>query len=237
MRKSITDNNNIQSQLTDYIEEFDKNKGIELGLSLCDVDRSVVNFKITNKSSLKIGKKLLKSIYFSDPEIDSALSYQYACLFYDNDYYSVIDMKNTALQLNNWKALNNVAYSLFKVNLIDEALKTQHSCVKSSCNNILAYYNYLIYDLIINKRKNKYTEKIESVLSFLISEEISDYESALILAAFFDNKEFVINNIDTLFRFYKLKNEVINILNKYTQNDKIPTLNQIIKYIEPKTAF
>lgn len=101
----------------------------------------------------------------------------------------------TAKELKSGPVLNNIALSKYYLNKIDEALQVQKDALKlkfdDNRNNQIAKYNFLLYSLFCSTEKMKNINCANDILHMLISEDVFEYESAMALAAYANQKDFI----------------------------------------------
>lgn len=221
------------------IENFDYKSICDLGTDLCDIDDLGVIIKLDSFECEKLGKNLLISSYYSHPDTCNAFALQIACLERDSDYQTVVNMTDTALLLNNSMIINNIAYANFKLKRFKEAFELQEKAIQmktSDSNDINIFsYNFMLYDLFFNGLNTQC--ELKNNLSMLISNDLFDYESAIVLAIFFDDCEFVKNHLDYFKKTFIYGENVEKIINDYISSRKKPHINEIASILQPITCY
>ena len=78
--------------------------------------------------------------------------------------------------------------------------------MNNSNDNIIFSYNLMLYDLFVNGYSSHH--QIQGFLNALINDDLFDYESAIVLAIFFDDYEFVEKHLDSFNKTF-LKEDII----------------------------
>ena len=230
-------NNLINIIVKNLIYNFNYESICDFGTCLCDDSDSDVIIKLNKEDCEILGKKMLAYSYYNNPDIKNALAFQFVCLERGNDFQTVQEMLNTAVLLNNCIVLNNIAYSQFKLGMLSESFKLQKSAIKISNGNYknILNYNLMIYDLYLNKNiENKYDWK--KYREMLISDDIYDYESAMILSIIFDDFNFVKDTKNFFEKTFSCEDTVKSIINQYLDKRLVP-FEQTLKILQPKTFY
>ena len=223
--------------IRNLVDNFDFKSISDLGTFLCDVDDLGVSVKLNSDDCQKLGKNLLISSYYNHPDITNALALQIACLERDNDYQTIANMTETAVNLNSDVVLNNIAYANFKLNKLKKAFELQKKILKmnNSNDNIIFSYNLMLYDLFVNGYSSHH--QIQGFLNALINDDLFDYESAIVLAIFFDDYEFVEKHLDYFNKTFLYEDNIKKIINNYLSLQIKPKINEIANILEPKTYY
>lgn len=231
-------NNLINIIIKNLIYNFNYKSICDFGTCLYDTNKDGVTIKLNKNDCEILGKKLLLYSYYSNPDIKNAFALQFVCLERDNDFQTVQKMVNTAVSLNNCIVLNNIAYSKFKLGMLTEAFELQKLSIKISNGNYknLLNYNLMLYDLYLNNDvENNYDWK--SYREMLISDDIYDYESAMILSIIFDDFNFVRSNKSFFTKTFNSETTVKNIINQYLDKKIVSVKKDILKILQPKTFY
>lgn len=218
---------------------FDFKSVCDLGTCLCDADNSGITVNLNRNDCEELGKKLLVYSYYSNPDVYNAFALQIVCLERNSDFEIVIDMTESAMLLHNGSIMNNIAYANYKSGNINTAFCLQNQAVEfnnEEDKNDILNYNLMLYDLFLNVDvKQKYNH--ERFLNMLISDDTFDYESAIVLATFFDDYNFVKNNISFFKETFICDSNVENLINDYTVYQKSPTVKDLERVLIPKTVY
>ena len=221
------------------INSLDYKSLCDLGTCLCDVEDMGITIKLDRNDCEILGKNLLLLSYYNHPDVYNALALQLVCLERNSDFQTVADMTKTAVLLNNSTVINNIAYAKFKLEKLDEAYELQKQAVSINSfddKNDILNYNLMLYDLFLNHDvKQKYDCK--QFLNVLISDNVYDYESAMILAAFYDDYDFVKSNLAFFEKTFICDKNVKCVLNNYELNGIKPNIGQLLKILFPKTYY
>lgn len=222
--------------IENLINNFDYKSICDLGTCLCDVDDSGVTVKLNSNECQMLGKNLLINSYFVHPDICNALALQIVCLERENDYQTVANMIETAFYLNSSAVLNNIAYANFKLGNLKYAYELQKKVIElnKSDNNSIFNYNFMLYDLLVNG----YTDyQIRDYLNILINDDLFDYESAIVLAIFCDDNQFVKEHLDYFNKTFLYEDNIKKIIDNYLLFKIKPSINDLASILEPKTYY
>lgn len=225
-----------------FIQNFDFQSLNDLGVLLCDSDCNGVCISLSEKSSFELGKKMIKTSYFSHPDLKNAYALQMACLEKGCDYETVCSMENSAKKLNHCFILNNIACAKYYSGFLKDALNLQKAALNASglendnINQTALKYNLFLYELFSNITP-KFKEQKAEFLTLLTSDRIFDYDAAMILAVYLDDREFVQKN----FQFYRKTFESLPsqelLIENYLYASEIPSISEISKILKPLTVY
>ena len=102
-------------------------------------------------------------------------------------------------------------------------------------DNIIFSYNLMLYDLFVNGYSSHH--QIQGFLNALINDDLFDYESAIVLAIFFDDYEFVEKHLDYFNKTFLYEDNIKKIINNYLSLQIKPKTNEIANILEPKTYY
>lgn len=102
-------------------------------------------------------------------------------------------------------------------------------------DNIIFSYNLMLYDLFVNGYSSHH--QIQGFLNALINDDLFDYESAIVLAIFFDDYEFVEKHLDYFNKTFLYEDNIKKIINNYLSLQIKPKINEIAIILEPKTYY
>lgn len=217
------------------IENFDYKAFSDLGAYLCDAEDAGITVKLNKNGCEKLGKKLLVASYNNHPDVNNAIALQFACLGQNADFHTVSNMTETALALKNGMVINNIAFAKFKLGTLLDAFELQKNAVQMGSNDVFSY-NLMLYDLFLNGDvKSKYN--LKHFLNMLISDEMFDYESAMVLSVFFDDYSFVESNLTFFQKNFACDKSIKNIIDSYLSDKIQPSIEQISKILIPKTCY
>lgn len=221
--KNLTDNLDYKS-LCDF------------GTYLCDVDSNGLNIKLKEEDAFNLGRKLLSYSYYNTPEVCNAFAFQMISLEKSCNYNDVINMLDTAMVLKNALVLNNIAYAKYKAGFTLEALSLQkHIVQKIKSKNVIVQYNLMLYELFCNYDIKENDYKI--FLNMLISDDVYDYESAMLIAIIFDDFDFVKNHLEFVKETFILSDNSYTIIDKYVANKEKPTIEELSSILQPMTCY
>lgn len=217
-------------------ENFDYKSISDLGTYLCDVDSNGFSLELNEEDAFNLGRQLLSYSYYNTPDVCNAFALQMINLEKSCNYKAVIDMLDTALLLNNALVLNNIAYAEYKENLKFEALNLQrHIVQKMKSDSIIVQYNLMLYELFCNCDITNCDYK--SFLNMLISDDVYDYESAILIAIIFDDLDFVERHLDFVKKTFVFSDNSYTIINKYLTNQEQPTIEELSSVLYPMTGY
>lgn len=230
----------IEILMKNLIQNFDYKSVCDLGTYLCDADDSGLTIKLSRDSCEQLGKNLLLCSYYNQPDICNALALQLVCLERSSDYKTVADMAKTAIPLNDCFVTNNIAYSEYKLGRFDRALELQRTALKTDNEKEnktgVIYYNLMLYDLFCNNGlKQEYNWSF--ICETLISDYVFDYESAMVLAAYFDDYAFVEKNYDYFKKTFICGKKTMNILKEYLSSKSKPDIKTLSDIVQPQTCY
>ena len=118
-----------------------------------------------------------------------------------------------------------------------KAFELQKKILKmnNSNDNIIFSYNLMLYDLFVNGYSSHH--QIQGFLNALINDDLFDYESAIVLAIFFDDYEFVEKHLDYFNKTFLYEDNIKKIINNYLSLQIKPKINEIANILEPKTYY
>lgn len=222
-----------------FIEKFDYKSLSDLGSFLSDIGHGGAKIELNEESCFSLGKKLVEYSYFSHPDIHNGFALQLICLEKSKDYQTVCTMMPTAKALKSGPILNNIALSKYYLNEIDEALQVQKDALKLNFgderNNQIAKYNFLLYSLFCSTEKMKNINCANDILHMLISEDVFEYESAMALAAYANQKDFIENHMKFFNETFIIPNNLKHILNCFLKYGTKPSLAELKPYLKPLT--
>jgi len=222
------------------ISNLDYKSICDFATCLCDSGDTGIHINLNKNECEAFGKKLLLYSYYNHPDISNALALQIVFLERTQNFDVVEDMLETAIILKNSSVLNNIAYAKYKRGKISDAFELQKRVVELNILDnelkFIFYYNLMLYDLFLN---NGVTQKYDykNILNMLISDEIFDYESAIVLAIFLDCNDFVKNNLMRFEKTFNFGSNIKNIINQYFVNKTSPNIIQLSKILQPKTYY
>lgn len=228
----------IQILIENLIDSFDYKSMNDLGIYLFDVNYDGINIKLNQKSCIKLSSILIKKSYYTHPDIFNAFAFQFLCLEKTNNYNEIVNMQSTAILLKNPFIINNIAYANYKLGVLDKALDLQKYAININTDNSnsILEYNLMLYELSNNYDiRSKY--KYKKFLEMLIGDEFFDYEQAIILAIYFNDFEFVYNNIDFFNKTFYCSKDIKLLIEDYLSNRKIISSLELLKILSPKTYY
>lgn len=229
----------IETLIENLIEHLDYKSISDLGVHLFDVNYQGISINLNEEICLKLSLILIKHSYYSHPDIYNAFAYQFLCLEKIDNYNDVIAMKKTALLLHNPFIINNIAFAYYKSGDFEKALQLQKCALgdnETLQNSVILNYNLMLYELNNHYNvKNKYDYKI--FLDMLISDDFFDYEEALMISIYFDDFDFVQNNIDYFEKTFDCDEKIKIIISDYLNNRKIISCSDLLHIVSPKTYY
>ncbi len=224
-----------------FIENFDYKSLSDLGSFLSDIGHEGAKIELNEESCFSLGKKLVEYSYFSHPDIYNGFALQLICLERSKDYQTVSAMMPTAKSLKSGPVLNNIALSKYYLNEIDDALQVQKDALKLNFgddrNNQIAKYNFLLYSLFCSYEKKKNINCSNDILNMLICDDVFEYESAMALAAYANQKDFIENHLEFFNETFIIPNNLKHILNCFLKSGTKPSLAELKPYLKPLTIY
>lgn len=224
-----------------FIENFDYKSLSDLGSFLSDIGHEGAKIELNEESCFSLGKKLVEYSYFSHPDIYNGFALQLICLERSKDYQTVSSMMPTAKSLKSGPVLNNIALSKYYLNEIDDALQVQKDALKLNFgddrNNQIAKYNFLLYSLFCSYEKKKNINCSNDILNMLICDDVFEYESAMALAAYANQKDFIENHLEFFNETFIIPNNLKHILNCFLKSGTKPSLAELKPYLKPLTIY
>lgn len=229
-------NDLIYLLIKNLTENIDYKSISDFGTYLCDVDSNGLNIKLNEEEAFNLGRRLLSYSYYNNPDVCNAFALQMVNLERSCNYKDVIDMLDAAMLLDNALVLNNIAYAKYKEGLTLEALDLQKYIVqKIKSENVIVQYNLMLYELFCNCDIMNNDYKL--FLNMLISDDVYDYESAVLIAIVFDDFEFVKNNLGFITKTFILSDDANTIINNYITNREKPTIEELSSVLQPMTCY
>lgn len=226
--------------IKNLICDFNYKSISDLGTYLCDVDNSGIKLELDEKECVKLGEILISYSYRNHPDTCNAFALQSICLEKSSNFQLISEMESSAMLLNNALIINNIAFAKFKLNLLVEAIELQKIALEiGSDDNIEAQilqYNSVIYNLFSGVKTDNDFE-YQKILNMLISDDVFDYESAVILAICFNDLKFVKENLEILESTFVYGLITKKIINDYLNSNKVPEIENLIKVLSPKTMY
>lgn len=224
-----------------FIENFDYKSLSDLGSFLSDIGHEGAKIELNEESCFSLGKKLVEYSYFSHPDIYNGFALQLICLERSKDYQTVSAMMPTAKSLKSGPVLNNITLSKYYLNEIDDALQVQKDALKLNFgddrNNQIAKYNFLLYSLFCSYEKKKNINCSNDILNMLICDDVFEYESAMALAAYANQKDFIENHLEFFNETFIIPNNLKHILNCFLKSGTKPSLAELKPYLKPLTIY
>lgn len=230
----------VNFYLKNVVNNLDYRSISDLGTCLCDVESRGIKINLSSKDCIKLGNSLLSESYNEHPDIANAFALQIASLERNSNFQRVADMLESAKSLKNSFIINNIAYAKYNLGILQEALNLQKYAIEIDTNidynHALLQYNLLLYEWSCNCNIN-YNYNFESFLEMLICDDISDYESAIVLAVYIDNTKFVKKYIEIFTKTFIFSKKTQRIINNYLHKNIRPSLQELLSVLKPKTTY